>query len=142
MIADQLKEFVKVNYSDKKEVVNFRSIIKTLNEGKFVNKEILLNDLIAFISFNDNFINTISQGLILAEANYQAYKFLVEQYEKQAPPMHELISFAEEIEDALTQQENEKGKGVPKYSKKCLEALKNTHVKYEKEIQEIIKIDQ
>jgi len=138
MIADQLKEFVKENYSEKTEVVNFRSIIKTLNEGKFINKEILLNDLIAFISFNDNFINSLSHGLILAGASYEGYKYIVEQYEKQAPPMHELLSFTEELIDAATQRINEKGVDTPRYNKSCLDALKMAYVRHEEEIQEII----
>ena len=140
MIQDELKEFVKENYSEKKEVIALYDIIKILNEGRFVNKENLLATLIAFISFNDNFINTISQGLILAEVNVNAHRFLNEQYEKQAPPMDELLSFTEELIDAATQKINKKGQGVPRLSKKALDALKIAYTRHDQEIQEIYNV--
>ncbi len=79
-IKEEIKSTIQEYYSIQPEVVEFMEMIKKLNDGKWVDKNIMIQTMINYVLFNESSINELGKGLLLAQVNYEAISEVQKQY--------------------------------------------------------------
>lgn len=81
-IKEEIKTLIHQHYSEQPEVIEFMDMIKTLNNGKWVNKDLMLQTMINYVSFAERSINELGKGLLLAQSNYEILSNVQKQYKE------------------------------------------------------------
>lgn len=99
-LQDKIKKSISSHYSNKQEVLDFQSMVKNLNDGKWVNKDVMLQTMISYMTFNEQSINELAKISLLHEVNYNSLK---DQYDSLREYYKAVSKASNEVNELLTE---------------------------------------
>ena len=70
----EVQSLIEQNYLRTESVIEYDRMIVKLNDGKWINKDILLQTVLAYQSKNQEFINELATIVVMSQINYEDMK--------------------------------------------------------------------